>query len=123
MNPFTRFLRSQRRMTPADLELFIERWDRLESLIINVYRRGAVDAETERVYTDLRAWLAEHYRDWAASLEPFWRASREGRAAPASDPFARLLAPAAAAAFIDNRPAMQALPAAREALNRYLLSL
>ena len=123
MNPFTRFLRSQRRITPADLEAFIERWDRLESLIINVYRAGVVDAETERVYADLRAWLAEHYRDWAASLAPFWRASREGGAAPASDPFSRLLAPASAAWFIDNRPAMQALPAAREALNRYLLSL
>ena len=58
MNPFTRFLRSQRRTTPADLEAFIERWDRLESLIINVYRAGVVDAETERVYADLRAWLA-----------------------------------------------------------------
>ncbi|MCW5853572.1 MAG: hypothetical protein KIT87_26135 [Anaerolineae bacterium] len=123
MNPFTRFLRSQRRTTPADLEVFIERWDRLESLIINVYRRGSVDAETEAVYADLRAWLAEHYRDWAVSLEPFWRASREGGAPPPSDPFARLLAPTSARWFIHNRPAMQALPAAREALNRYLLSL
>ena len=123
MNPFTRFLRSQRRNTPAELAVFIERWDRLESLVINVYRRGGVDAETEAVYADLRAWLAEHYRDWAAGLEPFWRASREGGAAPVSDPFRRLLAPASAAWFIDNRPAMQALPAAREALNRYLLSL
>ena len=123
MNPFTRFLRSQRRTTPADLELFIERWDRLESLIINVYRRGSVDAETEAVYADLRAWLAEHYPDWAASLEPFWQAAREGGAPPVSDPFGRLLAPASARWFINNRPAMQALPAAREALNRYLLSL
>ena len=89
MNPFTRFLRSQRRTTPADLEEFILRWDALESLIINVYRAGAVDAEAEAAYGELRTWLQAHYRDWAASQRhlPMLRAggSQESKEAPQVD--------------------------------------
>lgn len=108
---------------PPDLNAFIERWDQLESLVINTYRSGVVTAETETVYGELRAWLAAHYTRWADALAPFWQTAREGGALPTSDPFARLFAAPSATAFIDNRPAMQALPAAREALNAYLLSL
>jgi hypothetical protein len=123
MNPFTRFLRSRLRGEPPGLRAFIEHWDALESLVINTYRAGVADAETERVYAELRAWLAEHYADWAPRLAPFWPKTLEAGAPPPADPFHRLFAPPSAAAFVGNRAAMQTLPAAREALNRYILTL
>jgi hypothetical protein len=123
MNPFTRFLRSRQPDAPAALDEFVERWDALESLVINTYRAGQADSDTEQAYADLRAWLTRRYPAWADTLAPFWREAREAGAPPPSDPFVRLFTPATASAFVGNRALMQALPAAREALNRYLLTL
>ncbi len=122
LNPFTRYLRSQHPDDASDFDAFVTHWDALESLIINTYRSGVVDTETEEAYTQLRSWLAAHYPRWATSLAPLWQAAREAGGAPPSDPFARLIAPESATHFIGNRHAMQALPPAREAINRYLLA-
>jgi ABC-type glycerol-3-phosphate transport system substrate-binding protein len=123
MNPFTRFLRSRQSSAPAELDEFVTRWDALESLVINTYRAGRADAETEAAYAEIRTWLTRHYPAWVEILAPFWREALEAGKPPATDPFARLFAPATASAFVGNRALMQALPAAREALNRYLLTL
>lgn len=124
MNPFTRFLRAQESGSePIDFSAFVDRWDMLEALVIQVYRSGRAGLDVEAVYQALRAELAGDYSRWAAALAPYWQAALAGGAPPASDPFARLLAAEAAAIFVGNRAALKALPPAREAINRYLLTL
>lgn len=124
MNPFTRFLRSQETQPePAGFDAFVDAWDQLEALVIHVYRTGVADAEIEAVYHDLRQRLVAEYPRWAAALAPYWQAALEGGQPAPSDPFLRLLAHAAAAGFVGNRAAMKTLPPAREAINRYLLTL
>lgn len=120
MNPFTRFLRSQQ--IPSNFDDFVGHWDALESLIVNIYRAGVADPTAEAAYQELRGWLNQHYPRWAADLEPFWREAKEAGGPPPTDPFVRLCQFTSAGAFVNNRPAMQALPAAREAINRYLLT-
>lgn len=123
MNPFTRFLRSQESGgEPADFGAFVDRWDVLEALVIQVYRSGRADSDVEATYRTLRAELGRSYPRWAAALTPYWQVALEAGAPPASDPFARLLTEEVAAAFVDNRAALKALPPAREAINRYLLT-
>ncbi|MFN8473089.1 MAG: hypothetical protein U0822_12950 [Anaerolineae bacterium] len=124
MNPFTRYIRTQRAdRIPSDVRAFVDRWDRLEALVINVYRAGQADEETEKAYAELRAWLQPHYPAFAPLVAPYWRNAREAGNLPASDPFERLFAPESASAFAGTRTYMQALPPAREAINTYLLTL
>ncbi|MFN8483874.1 MAG: hypothetical protein U0768_12615 [Anaerolineae bacterium] len=124
MNPYTRFIRAQSETRiPTNVRAFVDHWDRLEALVINVYRQNGADEETEGVYADLRAWLQAHYGAIAPLVAPYWRNAREAGALPASDPFERLFAPESAAAFAGTRVYMQALPPAREAINTYLLTV
>ncbi len=124
MNPFTRFIRAQSEdRIPTNFRAFVDHWDRLEALIINVYRQNSVDEETEGAYDELRSWLRAHYPAIAPALTPYWRNAREAGSLPATDPFERLFAPESAWAFVGTRAYMQALPPAREAINTYLLTL
>lgn len=124
MNPFTRFLRSQeRRAEPAGFATFVEAWDALEALVIHVYRAGSADAATEAAYRQLKSFLVSAYPHWAATLAPYWRDALEAGQPVPADPFARLLATPSATVFVGNFAAMQTLPPAREAINRYLLTL
>ena len=129
-NPYTRWLRSLTGPPPADASVglaaadadaFIADWDRLERLVIDVYRRGESDGQDEAEWQWLRQALAERHA--AAALAPHWPGVLAGGAALAADPFETLTALPRAADLIDNRRAMQLLPAAREALNRWLLTM
>lgn len=126
-NPFTAELLarlSERRADDAAaLAPFVDGWDRLESLVIDVYRAGRADRAAEAAWTALRAPLAAAYDGVAAPLAAHWPRVRAAGRPCAADPFRALLDPPAAAAFVDNRTAMQTLPAAREALNRLLVAL
>jgi hypothetical protein len=123
-NPYTRWLRGQ--VAPeygggADPDAFIADWDRLERLVIDVYRRGEADGQDEAEWQWLRSALAG--RHVAAALTPHWQGVLAGGQALAADPFLSLTAIPRAADLVDNRSAMQLLPAAREVLNRWLLTL
>ncbi len=120
MNPFSRFLRQW--SGDEHFDQFVARWDRLEALVIRVYKQGAARPEDEADYAALRPWLRAHYATYQATLEPLWRDTLVGGQPAGEDPFLRLLHPEQAAGFIGDWPAMQHLPAAREALNRVLLA-
>lgn len=115
-NPFTRFLSQW--SPDGRFQEFVAYWDRLELLVVQVYRQkidaNAAAAEFTRVWP----WLQQHYGAWAELLEPFWQQTRAGGAPTAVDPFQLLLDLPNPQAILGNWRAMQHLPAAREALNR-----
>lgn len=119
MNPFTRSIAA--RLRSRQLKQFIAHWDALEALVIRVYRDKAATAADEAAYTELRRWLSRHYPEWRARLESHWRSANQAGQPCPTDPFLFLLAPERARDFCQSWPHMQALPAAREALNRLIL--
>lgn len=127
-NPVSRFLLSLLeprgpRAGQPDPGAFVARWDRFEAHVIRVYRAGAADAENADAIAEVRDWMATSYPDYAAQLAPHWAGRLAGGEPLGDDPFARLLAIGPAARFVGRWDAMQLLPAAREALNAWLLSL
>jgi hypothetical protein len=119
MNPFTKSLAAK--LSESKLHEFIAHWDALEQLVIRVYRGKAATEADEGEYTQLRDWLQANYINWQATLQPHWQQAKVAGKLATEDPFAKLFAPSRAADFLDNWPALQALPAAREGLNRMIL--
>jgi hypothetical protein len=119
MNPFTKSLAAK--LGASKLQDFIAHWDALEQLVIRVFRGKAASEADEAEYTQLRTWLQTHYADWREKLEPHWRQAKVAGQLATEDPFTKLFAPAHAAEFLNNWPALQALPAAREGLNRLVI--
>lgn len=89
--------------------------------MIRVYRNAAATEADDAEFGELKRWLCEHYAEWQTRLEPHWRSALRGGQPSQDDPFVFLLAPECAAAFCGSWAHMQALPAAREALNRLIL--
>lgn len=125
-NPFTAELLARlaerRAVDAAALAPFVAAWDRLEALVIDVYRAGRAGRADEAAWAALRPSLAAAYDGIAAPLAAHWPRVRAGGRPCATDPFRTLLETPSAAAFVGNRAAMQTLPAAREALNRLLVA-
>ncbi len=121
MNPYTQHLLSH--LDDPRLSEFIARWDSYESTMIDIFRAGQASAAKKQEHQELRVWLRAHYPDFQASLQPYWQGKKIGGRPTATDPFAWLLSIERATDLIDNWPAMQTLPAAREALNEFLLRL
>lgn len=123
-NPFTHFLRSLRGGSePSDIARFVAAWDKVEAIVVAVNKRGEATEEERGVYTQARAiLLADYERLWADCFAPHWPHTLEAGQPPPSDPFPRILAALTADGFVKNWPAMQALAAARETLNRYVLN-
>ena len=121
MNPFTQSL--LRQVKDRRLVEFVTHWDELEALVVRVYKSADASALDVSEHARIRAWLRQHYPQWAAKLSLYWPRTRAGGEPLAEDPFMRLLAPAHAAAFVDNWAAMQTLPAAREVLNMLLVDI
>jgi hypothetical protein len=119
VNPFTRFL--SQRSTDGALAAFIEYWDRLERVVVGVYRAQLDEATAAAEYRAVWPWLRQHYPRWQAALRPHWQATRAAGQPTHVDPFALLLDIAAPADIAGDWRAMQHLPAAREAINRYLV--
>jgi hypothetical protein len=118
-NPFTRFLRQG--AADNGFAAFIERWDRLEWVVVGVYRDKIDRAAAEAQYAEVWPWLRRAYPCWQAALRPHWQATRAAGEPTHVDPFALLLEIAAPADIVGDWRAMQHLPAAREAINRYLV--
>lgn len=119
MNPFTRFLAT--RVQNQSLQQLVAYWDRLERLVIRVYKSQQATPEDEQEWIAIRPVLHDLYPLWTEKLTPLWLKTAAGGKKVTEDPFTALLMPAHAADFINNWRAMQTLPAARESLNQFLL--
>lgn len=119
MNPITRSLLDK--VEDKALEGWVLAWDQVEALIVAIYRGGAVDRTQARSYRRLREQLVRDHSQWSASLQPHWRGAVAGGEPVVADPFLQLLETEEAVGFVGNWGALQLLPAAREALNSYLL--
>ena len=119
-NPFTRFLTGD--LVDESLIEFIGYWDRVEALVISIYKNDAAAARDEREFEKVWKWLNRHYSGWESILRPYWNQSKGGERNGREDPFARLLAIGSAAEIVGNWALMQALPEAREALNLFVLN-
>ena len=121
MNPFTHFLRGRRGDDDQAFAEFVAHWDRLEQLTIRVYRDKMTPQEAAAEFAAVWPWLRAAYSRWQPALDPYWRATRAAGAPTTADPFLLLLAKESADDIPGDWRAMQHLPAAREALNQYLL--
>ena len=126
-NPFTAFFVRARKHFDAqsldsDQAIFLEAWDQLEALAIAVYRQGEASQAQVQTHRLLRARLmpalalVEHELD---SIVLAHRLEAGGKALEIS-PFRRLVEVEEAASFVENWPAIQLLPPAREAINLWL---
>jgi hypothetical protein len=119
MNPVTRSLLQQ--LDDNDLKRWVEAWDEVEAVIIGIYKAAATGSAHIRRYRRLRGRLLKSLRRWSEALEPHWRASQMSGEPVGSDPFAQILGRAEAGDFVGDWEALQTLPAAREAINSFLL--
>jgi len=119
LNPFSRFLGQWSQNRP--FTGFVARWDELESITVRVYRQKMTPAEARPAFEQVWPWLRQHYPQWEAGLRPYWQQTKAAGQPTQTDPFALLLAFDQPEAILDNWTAMQHLPAAREAINHYLL--
>jgi len=121
MNIVTRHLLQA--VNDPDLIAFVEAWDRLESLVIDIYKRGYAEKKESRAYPALKREVVRVYGDWKSVLEPHWRSlGAVGRPVDA-DPFQAILGRPRAEAFVGDWAAMHTLPAARQAINHLLLEV
>jgi hypothetical protein len=121
MNPVTVMLLD--RVDWPELEAWIRRWDRLEFLYLTVYRRGSAARRQRREYRRLRRELRSGYELWRDQLREHWcTAEVDGRRLD-EDPFEKLTRHAILSADRIDWRDLQTLPAAREALNSFLLEV
>lgn len=118
MNPFTRFLAQWNRN--PNLAEFVQYWDELERVVVAVYREKLPLAAADEPFVRVWPWLRQHYGQWEGVLRPYWQQTKAAGAPTQTDPFQLLLAFKQPADIIGDWRAMQHLPAAREALNRYI---
>lgn len=119
MNPFTKYLSQW--SDDRKFAAFVEQWDRLERLVIGVYK-GRLDAGAAQAdFDEVWSWLRERYSDVEPTLRRYWPETRAAGEPTHTDPFQLLLDIPRAASIPGDWRAMQHLPAAREAINRYLV--
>jgi hypothetical protein len=118
MNSLNRIFKRKKNQPITNL---VQHWDKLEALVIRVFKGKTASPGDLDEYRHLRAWLLDNYMLWEESLEPYWRASSAGGEPVQADPFRMILSTPGASGFVRNWKAMQTLPAAREALNSFML--
>lgn len=118
-NPFTKSIAGN--LKSDALKAFVQRWDALEALVVRVFRAKAATPADDAEYAGVRSWLQANYAPWQPALEPLWRQAKRGGKLCEDDPFLFLMSPEHASEFAGSWAHMQALPAARESLNRLLL--
>lgn len=119
-NPFTFFLRQWNRN--PDLDEFVSYWDGLEHVMVGVYRKKMTLTEAEPEFRRVWPWLRREYGAWREILRPYWQQTKAAGVPTQTDPFQLLLAIQTPQEISGDWRAMQHLPAAREALNQYILS-
>ena len=119
MNPVTQGL--VRKLNDPALHNFVDDWDALNDLIINIYQQKSVTFEQQALFFELQNRLRVSYASLTGDLEPFWRKARVKGDLAVGDPFSALIEKKSAKQFVENWDAMRTLPAAREALNEMLM--
>lgn len=119
MNPVTAQL--IRQIDDRKIVRFVRHWDELEALVIRVYKGARATPEDEKQYRRLRRTLGRALPRYGDELAVYWPKATVGGEPARDDPFRKLTSYESALHFIDNWPAMQRLPAARQALNEWLL--
>ncbi len=120
MNPVTQALLKE--LKEPELDKFVEDWDTLNDLIIEIYKQKSLSFEQQEIFFEVQERLRNVYPDLATELEPFWRKAKIKGELSTSDPFQRLIGKRSAKEFVENWKAMKTLPAAREALNEMLMA-
>ncbi len=119
MNPVTRAILQG--IKDPDLHHLVEDWDRLERMVIEVYKSKQVGEGVEEEHRRIKQQLEQALPRYLPALEPYWRQIRVEGILLDRDPFSFVLSASEPRDWIGNWPVMQHLPAAREALNHYLL--
>jgi hypothetical protein len=112
MNPVTQQLLDE--LDDPRLGEWIRAWDRLERLVIRVYKSGRAGPRDRVAFGRLRRVLRLGYPAHGALFARHWTGP---------DPYGAILDHRRAADFVGDWAAMQTLPAAREAINLGLLDL
>ena len=120
MNPFTKFLSQWSRN--KSFATFVARWDTAEQLMVQVYRKKRTAVQMEAQFAETWGWLREHYPQWSERLRPFWQQTKAAGEATKVDPFQLILDMQHPQAILGDWHAMQHLPAAREAINQFILN-
>jgi hypothetical protein len=120
MNPVTAALVKE--LNNPSWSAFVEDWDQLNDLIIEIFKQKSVSFEQQELFFALQERLRLRYPLLAAQLEPFWRIAKIKGEVISSDPFQALIGKPSAREFVENWEAMRTLPAAREALNEMLMA-
>ena len=120
MNIFSRFLNQF--SSDRDIEEFIAYWDRLEYLVVHVYREKMEVSAAEEEFAVVWPWLRANYGRWEGRLRPYWQQTRAAGKPTAADPFRLLIDLQSPKEISAGWHLMQHLPAAREAINQYLRS-
>lgn len=118
-NPFSKYLRQFARDDTFDA--FVDQWDTLESIVVRVYRGKVAPDNAQTDFDQTWPRLREVYPQWEAALRPYWQATQAAGEPTYVDPFRLLLDLPGPQAIEGNWTMMQHLPAAREAINRYLV--
>ncbi len=119
-NPFSKYLNQW--LDNPDVEQFLSYWDELEYITIRVYQKKMAVDEVRVEFVRIWAWLRENYGDWEDALRPYWQQTISGGQPTRVDPFWLLINKQVPEDILDDWNAMQHLPAAREALNQYILA-
>lgn len=121
MNPVTATL--IRQVDDRKIVRFVEQWDELEALVIRVYKTARATPEDLKLYSKLKPSLQKQLRRYGDALDAYWPETTIGGKPPGRNPFSLLTSYGTAVDFVGNWPAMQHLPAARQAINEWLLDL
>jgi hypothetical protein len=119
-NPVTQSLLKQ--INDPALAAFVEGWDALNDLVIEIYQQKSLTFEQQERFFELQERLGAAYPAYAAELAPHWRTARVKGELVVGDPFLAIIEKRGAKDFIENWDAMRTLPAAREALNMMLMA-
>lgn len=120
MNPVTRGLLKQ--LHDRKLNAFVEAWDSLETLIVEIYKQKSLSFTQQEEFFSLQEELRKQYKLQEGQLAYFWSKTKVKGEPVTQDPFAALIETPAAKSFVENWDAMRTLPLAREALNQMLMA-
>ena len=120
MNPVTQNLLDQ--LPGNAIAEFVLAWNNLEFHAIQMYRNKFASPQSETEFDDTLSQLATQYPKWQASLETHWQGTTIKGQPLLEDPFQKLIG-ISPPEWVDHWEAMQTLPAAREALNNFLVEL
>ena len=118
MNPVTKTLLEE--LGDHSIAEFVQWWDAFEGTVIRVYKTKTVLEEDSLRLLEAREAIAHIIGRWQVVLKPYWQDLLIDGAPVSADPYRHLLDFDRPDSFIDNWAAMQTLPVAREAINRFL---